>query len=1417
LSSGELYEKDGKYYLVLDEENKVAQEVVLDPEMGKPEDGELPEIGLEKEWELSSEQIILSNEKILEMLSSGELYEKDGKYYLVLDEENKVAQEVVLDPEMGKPEDGELPEIGVQPEGIISGEQDVVLEESKESEEEKTVLYEVSNATVVVEEKTVLAVKGDESAVIYAVDKTENLNSTDERTTVVENKGTIVVAGDKSVGMASEGSSTKVINKGTINGVSEEREEKTTSVYGMAALKNGLAENEGTININGSGSGMVITEGAQGVNRGKIEVASNWVESKDNWESISAISTNGSGSLAINEGDIFVKNSGKGMEAKESSTVINKGNIEVEGHYYYETDSEGNVLREINGSTAIRVESGSTGINEGNIKTIGASNNSMFGKEETTLINNGVIDSKSIVTYIDDSGFDSNGVFVEERGIGYSFEAVIDGRENSYIENNGTILGEGSILGVTARTGSEALNTGDILITGKVEKLEDGEPLFNNEGSYMVSMSTAMRARDNATATNEGLISMVGGDAIGMDARRGSVVLNTGDIYIESSEYLDEYKWIDDDGEEHEEEEIAFTWINGLRARDQSEAINNSNITLKGAGSGIRAERESYASNKGDVNLESVKYTESYLWTSSTGEQIEQESERYTWLSGMEARIDSKVENEKNIYLLGAGDGLRANQNSLAVNKGDIYGESLKYIQNSIYENSNGEIIQESKEYETYLTGMQAYNSSRIENEGRILIAGSGAGMRVQNNSTAVNKGLISGEGESISGAEVNFGTEFINSEEGVIETKTTKYYTAGIKSNGGWSSGDEVKATKIENHGKIRVENGALEEEVDFYSGASVKGIDVQGTRYTSDDGTEKLLKVDVLNTGLVHVVGDRGVGISVRDGDITNSGEIVLEGKNTTALRIDGEGKLVNASTLNATGIGISGNSYSYNSEKTELIIENEGDIVVTGDGEAVKSSYGNYYNTTNAARGIDSNGADIYNSGNIVATGDGAYLEYETDWGTTSTSGSAAVGIYASSAGVVKNEGDITVIGDAKDSWNGAKGIYASGKSEYDSSTGTTTYIKANVENSGSIKVDGNYAKGIMVENGNLINNSIVKVQGDNTTGIYLTGGSLENSGTIDVKGDNTVGLSASGDYAINTGDILLDGKNTTAITYGGLGKLVNVSNLETTGVGISLYGGILENEGDIKVVRDGEVVKSGYENYYSTTNAARGIDSNGADIYNSGNIVATGDGAYLEYETDWGTTSTSSSAAVGIYASSAGVIKNEGDITVIGDAKDSWNGAKGIYASGKSEYDPSTGTSIYVNANVENSGSIKVDGNYAKGIELSNADLINIGDISIEGASSIGISSTNDYSSNAVTKIENEGDIVVTGDGEAVKGHGNYYNTTNAARGIESNGVDIYNSGNIVATGNGGYLEYEADYGTTSTSGPAAVGIYANSAG
>ncbi|MGL5963805.1 MAG: hypothetical protein ACRCZ2_05350, partial [Fusobacteriaceae bacterium] len=264
-------------------------------------------------------------------------------------------------------------------------------------------------------------------------------------------------------------------------------------------------------------------------------------------------------------------------------------------------------------------------------------------------------------------------------------------------------------------------------------------------------------------------------------------------------------------------------------------------------------------------------------------------------------------------------------------------------------------------------------------------------------------------------------------------------------------------------------------------------------------------------------------------------------------------GEGKLINTSDLVASGIGISANSYN----NSKIIIENEGNITVEGNGEIIKNSSGNYYSSLNAAIGIESNGGDIFNSADIIAKGNGVYLEYENDWGTSSQSAGAAKGIVASNVEKVENHGNITVEGNAQNSSYGVIGLEVSGKNNYDPTTGETVNTKAEILNSGNVNVIGDYSTGIKITNGDLINNGKITAEGDNSNGIYLygNGSTATNNGIVNIDGNGSYGM-----YA---------GQGSTIVN--GLEGVINVGATAAGGMYVD-FGSTAINNGTINIHED-----------------------------------------------------------------------------------------------------------------------------------------------------------------------------------------------------------------------------------------------------
>ncbi|MGL5543683.1 MAG: hypothetical protein ACRDB6_01100, partial [Cetobacterium sp.] len=1073
-------EHDGYNYLLDKDGNLVFSDK---PATSDQIEGQLPEIGIDKNWDLVSHHKITEG-KLQELKDSGvTIVEKDGKYYAV---DNNNAYELILiienDKDIEKVEDGEVVfEInGTDLENAgnitLKGEEVVAIKAKEAIINNKgdmdisgnnSKAIDVLNSIVKNEGDIVLS--GDESIGIYAENtlETENLQNIKGNKDIITS-GTIEVTGSGS--KAVSGKNVSILNVGTINSYGK------GSVGILISGKKGSAENEGTINVkNNQSYGMVAEKKAVAVNKGIVNIETGMEMLTPEWNAGMVAIEEGK---AINDGTINTSARGAAMSGEGKAYIENNGTIIAsKDGKYIPVDVPFEYGEYVDGGIGINV-SNSTAENNGKIVSEGMQGYGMVGKENSIIKNNkdGVIIGTGKGEFITDD----EGKVLKDNG----------GSTGMLVNNVSIAINYGKIemdgintAGMRANRGSSAVNEGEIKLASNVrytkEVWEDNEGEIQKYEGVQFSDERGVYARTNSTAENNGTIKGVGA-ITGIYARENSSGINNGNIIIEG--IVEKYEG---------EEEIAQGYgghlvsnSRGMRIRENSYGENNGIISIiGGSGEGIVAQTSSEGVNNNKIYLESSTFKAEEFYEDNLDTWTE-----HTYLRGMRASEDSKITNEGEIAFLGNGVGMQGGIQSEVINNGDIYGESLIYAEDKYSRLS-------------YIRGMVVSDNSYGENNGLISLIGQGSGMRAMDNSEVVNNGTIQleailgtaegAENETTSnlvgmeisnskgtnnglisiskvyyghGVSVNQG-EFENSSTGKIEidgiSGATAIY-AYINSNNG--NEIEEKSTSIVNNGLISVSGSEYLGGINGYASSENKGL------------------LEVENNGTINVTGDYSKGIEVTNGKLINTGEINLAGKHVTGLSISESGKLVNTKDLNLSGVAIRGNSYN----DGEIIIENEGNLTVSDDGEAVKSIHGNYYNTTNAARGIDSSGADIYNSGNIVATGNGAYLEYETDWGTTSTSGSAAVGIYANSAGVVKNQGDITVSGDSKSESNGAKGLYASGKSEYDSSTGTSIYVNANVENSGSIKVDGNYAKGIELSNADLINVGDISIEGSSSIG-------------------------------------------------------------------------------------------------------------------------------------------------------------------------------------------------------------------------------------------------------------------------------------------------------------------------------------------
>ncbi|MGL5100250.1 MAG: hypothetical protein ACRC6B_09540, partial [Fusobacteriaceae bacterium] len=398
--------------------------------------------------------------------------------------------------------------------------------------------------------------------------------------------------------------------------------------------------------------------------------------------------------------------------------------------------------------------------------------------------------------------------------------------------------------------------------------------------NYVISNSRGMDIRDNSYGENNGSISLIGGFGSGILARDTSEAINKGDIYLESSSQLvKELCEHDDPNENHVDEYLRYTRMRGIEARDYSKVFNEKNIEILGSGTGIRAYENSYGENSesGNIYMESIPFIQEYTWTDQDGNIIKEKEIELTYIEGMAGVNNSEIVNKGNIVLAGLGNGMYVDNNSKAVNNGTISnqildveidgvsGASQSMIGMEIDGNSNGvnnNLIALVGDKNSYLTGANIYDGSTFENSvtGKIEIEG--------NNVTG-----IQASGNSYENSESQNETIINNAGDISVSGITNAY---GISSYG---------IEKVINTGTISVEK--IENSENYNN--SFAGIQSSGSQNYDENGqliqTEK---TEVINNGTISIKGDKGVGISVRNGDLMNDGEILLEGQNMTALLI-------------------------------------------------------------------------------------------------------------------------------------------------------------------------------------------------------------------------------------------------------------------------------------------------------------------------------------------------------------------------------------------------------------------------------------------------------------------------------------------------------------------------------------------------
>ncbi|MGL4999219.1 MAG: hypothetical protein ACRC5T_09650, partial [Cetobacterium sp.] len=985
--------EEGNYHLNLGGYNYYLDskgELILN-DLPASEDGELPEIGIEKEWDLASESKELSSKELEELLLSEKAYEKDGKYYIVTDLENKIAQEItIVNPPVTNPED-------------------TIITNSSESKEDGDILVKSSDSNVKILENVVLTVSHNNS---IGVQITNSKNLT--------NEGNILISGDKSIGILADTNAT-AINNGTIIGKSNvvegvfeevetddngEKEVYTTKkkydwIEGMRAESEAVATNNNVITIDGSGAGMLANSGSL-ENNGTIEVKSGDQEyileeyNEDGTLDSTEFGTSKEyvagmkgrdGSKITNgeKGKIVLVGEGQGMLAVNNSEAINKGIIEVtaEETKFTRDGYENNSWTE---SIGIIADEESIASNEGTI-IIKNSGIGMISEDGSTVINNKDI----LITGSKDNHSSIKGMEI---------------LRNSNGENNGLIRIDGNLSYVQGVTIEESGN----FINGKDGVIE----VTSSEIAHETSVG--MFLEDRAVGINSGLISVVGMNDEQGKSIYGVVVANnsfftneeTGVIEIESKgNAVDQY------GHDSSLATGIDYYSNDSVNKGKIENKGSIKVHSTGSAAGIYASGVSSLKNSGDIYVESDSELENngssvgiglsgnteYTTAQNSGNITVKGKNAIGISSNIFSSGETNILNTGKIFVSGKDakgisyskyNGEITSTESNIVNQGTISadGEGAYgiYVYNGIAINDTTGIINVGKDAEV---GMFADGvGSKIINNGKILITsteearGTSIGMNLAAAATGANSGLISivgmndGKEKDFTGINLENTSSFTNEKKGVIELELGGnsigdggYPLSDITGIEFYSNDSENKG-KVENKGSIKV-----------YSTGSSTGIYAYGEISSLKNSGDIYVESD-FDSELENHPSSSGISLSgIKDyATIENSGNITAKGKNAigiqSSVHYSGEINILNTGKIFVSGKNAKGISYSKNNGEitsTESNIVNQGTISVDGEG-----AYGIYVDNgiaINDTTGIINVGKDA--AGGMFADGIGSKI--------------------------------------------------------------------------------------------------------------------------------------------------------------------------------------------------------------------------------------------------------------------------------------------------------------------------------------------------------------------------------------------------------------------------------------------------------
>lgn len=804
-----------------------------------------------------------------------------------------------------------------------------------------------------------------------------------------------------------------------------------------------------------------------------------------NVESNANVILNGDGNIGIygttrNARSLYsIKNTGTievtgknsiGMSGENGVLVENNGTIIGKGQGLSQQKPDGTVIANDNGTIGILVNNGSKGINNKDILLDGAYTKGMQADNGSVIENNGKISMKSKI--VRESELWEGEYYDEEM---YSRERGLNAQNGSIAINNGLITGEGSITGIKVKSGSRGENNGTI----QLESLRQDAEIVVDYGDYFVYLQDeklgkvrGLRAREKDSIVINNKDIQLSGEAIGMQADSKGTAINNGNIQLVSQNIKtrgyaksgEPYDW------KYKEVGTTYSELIGMFAKTGTiENRETGNISLLGSGYGMRAILNSVGINNGNILAEA----KAELWSESVGvndpDPIELRPHIWAPIVGMEAN-ESKIVNNKEITVLNDGQGMKAKNNSTAINNGNI-------VMMSKISNENGDYI----DWNYHIIGMELENSVGINN-GNILITGKAEhkGVSVDGISSFSNKGKIEIETENSFARGIDGSTENEITNDGVIRVFTNK-----SNQNTHYRS---VNAIGI-------LTDGDIINNKDIY-------VATEGGTAT---GINSIRNVINNVNGKIVVAGDNPIGIKAVNGRTQESAKIISI-KNEGLILVNGKTGIIPEGDMSGGEIPTGIKAFNHTGQSNKGLITNNNKIEVE---------------SLDIARGIDSYGNDVVNNGIISVKGinaEGIRVQAEgaiaTNNGTINVDGKGSFGMYAGmdSTAINSETGIINVSATA------AGAMLASGVGATIINEGTINIDKSNenLANSSLEEIALQAKNGGKIINKGTINSNGNLSLGSTNSGTYVIGTSKDGSyGKISAKN-----VSIDGDVVVST---------------------------------------------------------------------------------------------------------------------------------------------------------------------------------------------------------------------------------------------------------------------------------------------------------